>query len=277
MLEKNARQFFDLAQHIDAIAWLIDSRIQGDTTGATAHRPVEDQPLKGTIAVKLDEAAAICDDLELDAALASIERLRERVEGRQYPPTYDELRDSIADISSRMSDQLRARNFLFLSSAEAYFYTPRAPLFGPEFEEKFRSHGVFELDEAAKCLALSRSTAAVFHLMRLLEIGIHAISSCLAIPDPVSPAARNWGAILKAIRAGIDQKWPTQADKLSPDYALFDALHASLDAAKHPWRNATMHVENKYTHDEASHILMAVKGFMTKLASRCDEQGNPKA
>ena len=38
-----------------------------------------------------------------------------------------------------------------------------------------------------------------------------------------------------------------------------------------------MHVESKYTDDEAEHILMAVRGFMKKLASRCDEEGNPKA
>jgi hypothetical protein len=38
-----------------------------------------------------------------------------------------------------------------------------------------------------------------------------------------------------------------------------------------------MHVENKYTNDEAEHIFVAVKGFMMKLASRCDENGDPKA
>jgi hypothetical protein len=38
-----------------------------------------------------------------------------------------------------------------------------------------------------------------------------------------------------------------------------------------------MHVENKYTTDEAEHIFGAVRGFMTKLASRCDENGDPKA
>lgn len=38
-----------------------------------------------------------------------------------------------------------------------------------------------------------------------------------------------------------------------------------------------MHVENKYTADEAEHILMAVHGFMKKLASRMDEQGLPLA
>jgi hypothetical protein len=38
-----------------------------------------------------------------------------------------------------------------------------------------------------------------------------------------------------------------------------------------------MHVENKYTTEEAEHIFGAVKGFTMKLASRCDENGDPKA
>jgi hypothetical protein len=61
------------------------------------------------------------------------------------------------------------------------------------------------------------------------------------------------------------------------DGALFEELHASLDAVKNPWRNATMHVERKYTDDEAEHVFAAVRGFMMKLASRCDENGDPKA
>lgn len=38
-----------------------------------------------------------------------------------------------------------------------------------------------------------------------------------------------------------------------------------------------MHVEKKYTDDEAEHIFSAVKGFMKGLASRMDEDGFPLA
>ena len=38
-----------------------------------------------------------------------------------------------------------------------------------------------------------------------------------------------------------------------------------------------MHVENKYTDAEAEHLFVAVKGLMTKLASRMDEGGLPLA
>jgi hypothetical protein len=58
---------------------------------------------------------------------------------------------------------------------------------------------------------------------------------------------------------------------------LFSEVYASLDAVRVAWRNTTMHVENKYTDDEAEHIFIAVRGFLKKLSSRMDETGQPLA
>jgi len=34
---------------------------------------------------------------------------------------------------------------------------------------------------------------------------------------------------------------------------------------QNPWRNATMHLDQKFTDEEARHIFEIVKGFMRKL------------
>jgi hypothetical protein len=99
----------------------------------------------------------------------------------------------------------------------------------------------------------------------------------LNIPDPIKPAERNWGRVLEKIKAAIDAKWPTVATRAAGDGETFDALYASLDAVKNPWRNATMHPANKYTDEEAEHVFVAVKGFIVRLASRLDENGDPQA
>lgn len=112
--------------------------------------------------------------------------------------------------------------------------------------------------------------------MRVMEFAVRAVARCLGIPDPLQPADRSWGAVLKKIRDGIDGKWPTVALRSTGDGEFFDSLYASLDAVKNPWRNATMHPANKYTDDEAEHVFVSVKGFMMKLAFRCDENGDPK-
>jgi len=211
---------------------------------------------------------------EFDMCRRGGERLINTLETRDDPVR---IVSAIDDLRRRLLDQAELTACLSLSARERDLYEPRAPLFGAGFDTKFASDGAFELGEAAKCLALGRATACVFHLMRLMEIAVRAVARCLNIPDPIQPADRSWGAILKKVRAGIDAKWPTVAARSAGDGEIFDTLYASLDAVKNPWRNSTMHPANKYTVEEAEHVLAAVRGFMMNLADRCDENGDPKA
>src|SRR5262249_11998183 len=123
-----------------------------------------------------------------------------------------------------------------------------------------------------------RHTAAVFHLMRCMEIGIRAVAISLGIPNPTTNRNRNWGNILADIKAAMDARTRANPPTWQPgDRATFESAYASLDATRFAWRNTTMHVENKYTADEAEHIYVTVRGFMKLLASRMDEQGQPLA
>jgi hypothetical protein len=38
------------------------------------------------------------------------------------------------------------------------------------------------------------------------EIGIAAAARCLAIPDPIKPADRNWGAMLRSFKIEFDRR-----------------------------------------------------------------------
>lgn len=166
--------------------------------------------------------------------------------------------------------ELRTRLALIVDNRAKKLWEPREPLFGTDFKTKFVS-AEYDLDEAAKCSALGRSTAAVFHLMRIMEIGLGAVHSCLGINVQLVGNDRNWGNILNRIRDEIKRrgKWS--------EHDLFQEMYALLDAVKDSWRNTTMHVEKKYTPEEADRIFNVVHGFMAKVASRMDEQGEPKA
>jgi hypothetical protein len=113
--------------------------------------------------------------------------------------------------------------------------------------------------------------------MRVLEMGISAIASCLGIPDPVKPSERNWGKMLGKIDDAIKAKWPDAKDREYGDGHLFEALYATLSAIRNPWRNGTMHPARKYTQEEAGRIVNTVGNFMRELNVRCDENGDPKA
>ena len=103
-----------------------------------------------------------------------------------------------------------------------------------------------------------------------MEVGIGAIAGGLKIPDPAKPAEKNWSVILRKIREAIvsRQRWRAKSDK-----EFFEEALAHLDLVRNPWRNATMHVEKTYTEEEAENILYIVRAFMTKLASKIDENG----
>jgi hypothetical protein len=46
---------------------------------------------------------------------------------------------------------------------------------------------------------------------------------------------------------------------------------------QNPLRNAIMHLDQKYTQEEAKRIFEVVRGFMTRIAIRMDEGGLPFA
>lgn len=194
------------------------------------------------------------------------------------PGSWLQLETFCKDILGRVGDEFASRIVLIMPPEKIGHYEPAKPPFGQDVQNKFPS-SIFEIDEAGKCYALNRHTAAVFHLMRTMETGIRAVARCLGIPDPVKPGERNWGFIIKEMKAGIDARgrgstrpWSDPADK-----QFFEDMYVSLDGVRNVWRNATMHVEKTYTDDEAEHIYGAVRGFMKKLAFRCDEGGQPPA
>ncbi len=149
---------------------------------------------------------------------------------------------------------MRSRLVLVIRSDRKTLYEQKTPLFGNEVSTKFPS-AAYEIEEAGKCLALERSTAGAFHSIRCLEAGIRAISRCLGIPDPTKARDRNWGAMLGTLKIAFDLKWPGSSNRLSGDGEFFDNAYAALAAMQNPWRNATMHLDQKYTTEEATHIF----------------------
>ena len=280
MLELNSASFYAVTAALQTLRHMIDSRrmksVEEGADGGLVITLENDPVLTKHLKDDAEELEGNLRTLGVTLTLMSATKLLETISApRGF--TWESIGKAWDEIHFRLLDELKLTKVLVLQAKDQAYFEPTDPLFGEDFASKFPTEGAFELDEAAKCLALGRPTASVFHLMHLMEIGIRAIARCLQIPDPVKPAERNWSIILKAIKDGMEARWPAAADRMAPDPMLFELLHASLHAVRNPWRNATMHGESKYTDDEAEHILMAVRGFMKKLASRCDEEGNPKA
>ena len=266
MLEINGKAFMDAVMEMRRIRALLDQAQESDWL----HDPVQDDG-RAALVGYAEELIASIQQLYANVAHVAAVRLRDEL---QSNPSFrwQQLREAVADIESRLRDELGMVKLFVLHQGQSIYLAPGADLMGQQVADRIPSV-LFETEEAARCLALGRSTASAFHSMRALEVGIRALAKFLEIPDPTKPAERNWGTVLRTISERIDEKYPNTARLPGSEGAEVEALYATLDAVKNPWRNATMHTENVYQPHEADHILKCVNFFILKLSALCNEDG----
>jgi hypothetical protein len=244
------------------------AQIPQQADGAALHNEI------AKVASYLADLRDILGKLDLGVSLQNIEYLHERL--TTNPIVDSDFRSAINMSFRLLNNELKLQLFLYVSRHDKELFEQTKPLFGIAVDTQFPCL-TDEIGEAGKCLALERGTAAAFHSIRCLEAGIRAMSRCLGIPDPTRASGRNWGALLKSIKDEVDRRWPGSSSRMRGDGEFFDNAYAALAAMQNPWRNATMHLDQKYTPEEARTVFETVKGFMQKIASRCDENGLPKA
>lgn len=209
--------------------------------------------------ISLQEAS---EAMALTAATAAAKRAHETVKDK-YSPRYgydlnsvSALIDALGYLLHAFGDELKARTVVALSLRFGGLYKSSEPNFGKSVESAF-PNAAEDISEAGKCLALEQSTAAVFHLMRAMEIAVQVLSAKLSI----SNCEREWGKLLSDI---------TQKIELIPkgdERDRWSEVRTHLYHVKQAWRNGTMHPKQTYTMDEASAIFDACRSFMTELAA----------
>jgi len=187
--------------------------------------------------------------------------------------TYGDFLQISTELQNTFERELRQELCFKLEVKDEFYYSDQ-PLFGEPVSQKFPSSS-FAITEAGKCIAVDRFTASVFHLMRVMEVALRAVAKGLSIPDPVKEADRNWGAMLRKIREKMDENTKSRSNDpvWSGAKEFFEDVYVHVSAVKNAWRNPTMHIENKYTKEEALRIFEATEGFMATLAQRIGEKG----
>jgi len=129
----------------------------------------------------------------------------------------------------------------------------------------------YDMFESGKCFALDRHTACVFHLMRVLEIGLKA----LCVKLDYIPKNDNWHEVLKELPEAIRKKFNPHIG--NPNWKEEEHFYSQLAVEfrhfKNAWRNYVMHAHEKYGRDEADAIYAHVKSFIDHAASQFSEPG----
>ena len=200
--------------------------------------------------------------LELTGPLAHIRRIRDAM--GCSPVSRVTVGTLIGELHSRVVDDLKLRKFLYVPVRVESYYSD-IHLFGSTVSLKFSS-ATFDLEHAGKCLALGEYTASVFHLMRVAEAGLHALGAFVEPEkyDQHIPPAESWQKILGILKDHLEN--PKKRSHLQNHYQFLSNAQAQMFAVNKAWRDKTMHLDRKYTEDEAYEIFNAIKGLMRYLA-----------
>jgi len=215
----------------------------------------------------LDKIMGEVVKLQLEGPHATILRMLESLDDSECPMSY--LASQAEELHGRIVDGLNYRTCFAIWGNKEKLYAAKL-LFGDDVAKKFPSASV-DIEEAGKCLALDRGTATVFHLMRVMEVGLRALAKTLN--DPRLDPKRNptWSTILQKGDEEVQKPIAQRAPEWAAHDHFFSEAQANLRVVQFAWRNPTMHVEINYDPEKASDVMQAVKAFMRHLASVLSE------
>lgn len=173
----------------------------------------------------------------------------------------------LCTLAERLGDEMAVVRLLHVTPKQYAYFAPERPLFGEEVNKKFSST-ISEIEEAGKCLALSRATACAFHVMRAVEVGLKALTKKLNVQY-----GKSWEAALRNIREELNLRHKASPaikgwKKVEP---FFNEAFDDLVAFKNAWRNPTMHCERRYREEEAQEVFDRAKTLMRRLATKLKE------
>jgi hypothetical protein len=183
------------------------------------------------------------------------------------------LIDQIDNLRKLSEKEMKGKAFFYVPPERAKFF-PRMSdqhIFGNAVATAFPS-AAYDIAESGICLALARGTPSVFHLMRVLEIGLTALGDKFN----VSLAHANWAPAIEQIESKIREMHKDPAWKALPDCKEQQEFYAQaavhFGVLKDAWRNYTMHRRGFYTEEQAERIFENTKDFMQKLSKKLSER-----
>lgn len=259
MLRPYAAQFVFLAELITELKQFTPRYEGNATTLAALMQPSE---LDRKVRSYWPGLKHLTEAIPLPAVVPHMERISRTLDGMH---SQEELIALMAELKNRLEDDLERQLFFHVKAERAPYYDNPTP-FGIEVSAAYPT-ARDDIEAAGKCLALEQGTAAVFHLMGVMEIGLRSLGHALGIPY-----APSWESYIRQITTNMGVEHKKKPDDWKENEDFYRDLLGDLVAVKNAWRNPTIHVKRKYLPDEAEEVFRAARTFMkrasTKLSGR---------
>lgn len=214
----------------------------------------------GQLGGAFGELQRLVESTKWRQSIGRMDNIKEHLfSGEATPKT---LRPLVVELYNTLRYELDERFFLLVAPENETFYRQDEPLFGASVDAALGSSAAEDLSEAGKCYALGRYTAAVFHLMRVMEKAVQIAADKLdATVTDKHGEFLSWGVIL----SNMDDKIkPMRGD----DGKAWSEAHTLLFHVNKAWRKETMHPKRTYTPEQAKDVFDACRSFtrhLTKL------------
>jgi hypothetical protein len=193
------------------------------------------------------------------------------------PMTSSEVEGHLRTAFNTILSDLNKRRFLRVETDRSGC-VDQPLLFGEVVAEAFPA-ARFDIIESGNCLAAECNTAAVFHMMRVVEWGLRDFCAQLGFRQVAIDRKRGkfapveyaqWEKIIGQLHEKIDalvDKIKNKRKKQEAQEFYYPALQ-DIRAIKDAWRNHVMHTRREYTREDADAIGEHVKQLMSALAAR---------
>lgn len=155
--------------------------------------------------------------------------------------------------------------FLLLDEGKDSYYQKPA-LFGKSVNQVFPD-AAKDIQEAGNCYATGNYTAAVFHLMRVVGVGLRALAQHQKIKDTVPLELQEWKTLIDGIDKTVKEtveRWPKSQEKDETLRFFADAI-GEIRGYKDELRNPLSHRTVHYNETDAKAALDRVQNFMRRL------------
>lgn len=261
LLRFAAKDWNQIIRDMDSLSSLVGKVVYDVALG---HRDEVTQPLERIVALckKLGLDLSAVYAARLVAVVTTTPSLTEHLggaSGGREPLKAEDFVRHVSVLRERIDDELGGREFFALAAERTeYFETPN--LFGTEVATAFPATTV-DIEEAGKCFALGRYTACVFHLMRVVEHGLHALADYLSVPHDF----KTWDPIIKKMRTEVDDY---SASSFKGNLDFIRQTLERLTGVQLALRNEIMHAKSFYDEERADDIYRATRTFMQLLSTQ---------
>jgi hypothetical protein len=235
----------------------------------------------------------LCQELHLDKTYEQCFNLETRLSFLSCFWTV--IESGLDGIKTTLPRELQFREFAYIPHDKAEFFEGEA-LFGKRVHNRFRS-ARSDIKEAGNSLAADMHTAAVFHLMRVAEIGMRALAKHLhvrivrkrtiklctrcklplgevvVVKSTLTPLDYAlWEDVLKALDVKIKKVQNiAKGKKRTAEYEFYHDIVLSLNAFKDIWRNEVSHCRRTFDEHDAKRAFIHTKALLERLSTRLRE------